>query len=383
MSNLTFNVSAETRSYQNCPVSANVAIDSLPDEPVVLTDNAGTVLPGQLERTGGDVRIHWIIPSIAQGETQSYAVSTGSPPDTGIVGLTHEDESVNVAVGNDAFTTYFFGSELARPFLHPLIGPSGSVTRHYPMEDVPGEKQDHVHHRGCWAAWGDVNGADNWIEEGDYARTVHRGIEVIESGSVFGRLRTLNDWVTADGTKLMEEIREYRFYNQPASCRALDMVVEFVASEGPVRFGDTKEGGICSVRVATSMDATDAGTFENAYGAINEDEGWGKRAPWCDYHGPVNNTIAGIAVMDHPGNYCYPTYWHVRNYGLMTANPFGLSYFHSATSDPDPDFDGSHTLQKDEVLKFRYRVLVHAGDTRSADVAGQYHHYINPPVIEA
>ncbi len=144
-------------------------------------------------------------------------MSTGSSPDTGIVGLTHEDESVNVAVGNDAFTTYFFGSEFARPYLHPLTGPSGSVTRHYPMEDVPGEKQDHVHHRGCWAAWGDVNGADNWIEEGDYARTVHRGIEVIESGSVFGRLRTLNDWVTADGTKLMEEIREYRFYNQPVS----------------------------------------------------------------------------------------------------------------------------------------------------------------------
>ena len=62
MSNLTFNVSAETRSYQNCPVNANLAVDSLPAEPVVLTDNAGTFLPGQLKRSGGNVRIHWIIP---------------------------------------------------------------------------------------------------------------------------------------------------------------------------------------------------------------------------------------------------------------------------------------------------------------------------------
>ena len=382
MSHLTFKVTAKTRSYDNCPVSATIAADRLPNESVILTDNAGIVLPCQIESTGDNVRIHWIIPSLAQGETRSYGVSSGSPPDGGIVDLTLDDETVKVAVGSDFFTTYFFGTQVARPYLHPLMGPSGSVTRHYPMEDVSGETRDHIHHRGCWVAWGDVNGVDNWIEEGDHARTVHRGIEVIESGCVFGRLRTLNDWVAADGTKLMEEVREYRFYNQPASCRAFDMTVRFVASEGPVRFGDTKEGGICSVRVATSMDATDAGTFENAYGAINEDEGWGKPSPWCDYYGPVNDATAGIAVMDHPGNFRYPTYWHVRNYGLMTANPFGLSYFHGPP-EPNPDFDGSHRIQKDEAFEFRYHVLVHAGDTRAADVAGKYHHFINPPVVES
>jgi hypothetical protein len=174
----------------------------------------------------------------------------------------------------------------------------------------------------------------------------------------------------------MEEEREVVFHNLSASCRAVDLKVVFRATGGDIRFGDTKEGGICSIRVATSMDAGDKGTIVNSYGGVNESETWGKRAQWCDYYGPVADKTVGIAILDHPKNFRYPTYWHVRNYGLMTANPFGLSHFLG-----DKTADGSHTLPAGEELVFRYRVLFHADTTEAADVAGKFHDYINPPKV--
>jgi len=141
-----------------------------------------------------------------------------------------------------------------------------------------------------------------------------------------------------------------------------------------VRFGDTKEGGICSVRVAAPMEADRTGKIENAYGGVNEAETWGKRAPWCDYSGIVEGHRVGVAVFDHPGNFRYPTYWHVRNYGLMTANPFGLSHFLAPA-----EAEGSHVLPKGETLAFRYGVCVHAGDAAEGRVRDRYLDWIYPP----
>ena len=67
--------------------------------------------------------------------------------------------------------------------------------------------------------------------------------------------------------------------------RLFDIAVTFRMTEGPITFYDTKEGGLVSVRVASSMDVPRTGRIENGYGGINEAETWGKNAPWCDYSG--------------------------------------------------------------------------------------------------
>jgi hypothetical protein len=87
----------------------------------------------------------------------------------------------------------------------------------------------------------------------------------------------------------------------------------FTASEDKdVVFGDTKEGGLLSLRVAGTMQVTVAGKMENSFGGINESEIWGKRAHWCDYSGPVENRWVGVALFDHPKNLRHPTYWHAE-----------------------------------------------------------------------
>jgi len=97
-----------------------------------------------------------------------------------------------------------------------------------------------------------------------------------------------------------------------------------------------------------------------------------------DYSGPVNGKLVGIAICDHPANLRHPTYWHVRNYGLMTANPFGISHFRG-----DKTLDGSYRLEAGGTLTFRYRVLFHAGDSRIANITEKYHDFITPPVVES
>ena len=159
--------------------------------------------------------------------------------------------------------------------------------------------------------------------------------------------------------------------------RVFDVDLMLRAVNGAVHFGDTKEGGFLSVRVATTMDATGDGRIENSFGGVSEAECWGKRANWCDYSGPVDGHWSGIAVMEHPDTFRSPTYWHVRNYGLMSTNPFGVGAFHS-----NPNLSGAYTLPDGEDLSFSYRVVIHSGTAQKACIADHYMQYINPPQVK-
>ncbi len=336
----------------------------------------GVRIPAQVDAG----RLVWICEPMSKGESREYRFSGKFEiPSGSAVELIDGDGSVEFRIAGELFTVYHYGEEHARPFLHPIIGPGGNgVTRNYPMiKDVPGETTDHVHHRSMWVAHGDVNGSDNWSEQAGHAVQRHRTFLEKSGGPVFGRIRALNDWLDNEGRKVLEEERTITAYNLPGSSRVIDLRVVFRATEGDIRFGDTKEGGICSVRVATSMDGNKGGLITNAYGGVTEVENWGKRAQWCDYSGVVNGRTVGISIFDNPSNFRYPTYWHVRDYGLMTANPFALAAYKG-----DPSRDGSYVVKAGEEFAFSYRVYIHDGDASSAHVGERYHGYINPPVVE-
>jgi hypothetical protein len=379
---LRFTVESGEHERVHCPVSVVADLGGLDSRRLVLRAAAGAA-PVPFEATVADgvrQRITWMLSAQSARTASVYTLAEGTPaPAAPGVQLVQQAEHIDVLVGGALFTTFHHGRPWSRPFLNPLIGPYGDpVTRAYPMRtDVPDEKQDHPHHKSLWVAWGDVNGSDNWSENPEgHATQVVRCITACEAGPCSGRITCLIDWVSETGVKVLEETRELVVWNMPACGRAIDLTVGFRASEGPVRFGDTKEGGLCSVRVASSMDASGAGAICNSYGGTNEAETWGKRAHWCDYYGPVGGHTVGLAIFDHPSNFRHPTYWHVRNYGLMTANPFGLSHFLN-----DQTVDGSYRLEAGAALTFRYRVYCHAGTTAAGAVAARYHDFVHPPSV--
>jgi len=101
-------------------------------------------------------------------------------------------------------------------------------------------------------------------------------------------------------------------------------------------------------------------------------EAWGTRAPWCDYFGPVEGKTVGVAMFDHPSNPRYPTWWHVRTYGLFAANPFGQAQFEKL---PDKNA-GDYKIAPGQSATFRYRIYFHEGDEQQGKVAEQYRDFI-------
>jgi hypothetical protein len=150
----------------------------------------------------------------------------------------------------------------------------------------------------------------------------------------------------------------------------LDFDVTVTASDGEVKFGDTKEGSF-GVRVAGSMKVTSdmGGRIVNSEGQTDAGA-WGKPAAWVGYCGPVDGETVGVAILNHPSSFRFPTYWHVRTYGLFAANPFGLHHFKKSR-----EFDGSHTLKPGDTMTLRYRVILHDGTTEEAGIAAAFAKY--------
>ncbi|MHB0876820.1 MAG: DUF6807 domain-containing protein [Anaerolineae bacterium] len=380
-------VNAGEHARMECPVAVDIGnVDGRKPASLRMTETTtGRLVPCQGGMDAqGNLMVHWVIDSLAAGENRSYVVETSDEPLAGHgVALKNEGGKVDVSIGAHLFTSYNYDAKWARPFLWPFVGPYGdSVTRNYPMvPNIEGENHDHHHHKSVYTAFGEVNGVDDWSEEAGHGRIVHKGFKQLVSGPVLGVIQTDNDWVSRDGEPVLYEQRTIVVHNiLPSHEKLVDFTIHFMANRGqPVKFGDTKEGGILSVRVATSMDVASGlgGKIENSFGGINEDETWGKPAHWCDYSGPVKGRQVGITVMDHPNNLRHPTGWHVRNYGLMTANCFAESFYKN-----DQTLDGSYTIPAGGELVFRYRLLVHRGDAAAGRVAARYHDYINPPQVQ-
>ncbi len=242
---------------------------------------------------------------------------------------------------------------------------------------VPGENEDHPHHRSFYVAHGLVNDHDFWSEApGHGSQKLEQACD-LRNGWTAGELRARVLWIPPEAGPVLRDERIVRFYAVD-TIRLLDVTLELRADFGPVRFGDTKEGGLLAFRVAGTMKGTAGGTIRNACGALGESECWGSAAPWVDYSGPAGDHVAGIQVMDHPLNFRYPSRWHVRDYGLFAANPFALSYYKKSF-----ETDGSYTLPAGERLTMRYRVLIHTGEADPAAAAAAFVNYAHPPKATA
>ena len=260
------------------------------------------------------------------------------------------------------------------PIIWPVIGPNEKpMTRAYPMsDDVSDEKKDHPHHRSIWFTHDDINGNKHW---GGGSDIEHQEFLKAECDGKTAIIVTKNHWLDKQTKNTVcSDIRTITF-GAVNSHRFIDFDVVLTAEQDKVTISDTKEGTF-AIRVPTSVDVdsrkTDpklGGTIINVEG-LKDDKAWGKRSGWVDYSGPVDGETAGIAIFNHPASFRYPTWWHVRTYGLFAANPFGIKDF-----EPELKTDGTVVLKKGESLRFYYRIIFHTGDANSLDLGKLYKEY--------
>lgn len=295
--------------------------------------------------------------------------------------INHDDDGVTINIGGKLFTRYITKSG-RRPVLWPVIGPTGEpMTRVYPMgEGSADEARDHIHHRSVWLGYEGINGVDFWHEPGSgdkpfpFGEQRHREFARVECDGSMATIVTTNDWLDPDGKKVCEDERTWTF-GTDGDARWLDCRLVLTASEGELRFADSKEGFL-AVRVAHSMNVDNklGGKIVSSRG-LTDGAAWAQPAEWVDYHGPLKGEKAGIAMFAHPETFNFPPAWHVRTYGLFAANPLAKLAF----TDTDSDIRERPlrmTLAKGESLVLHYRIVLHRGDEKAARLADRYAEYI-------
>lgn len=293
---------------------------------------------------------------------RTKAQETGDYP----VSIDQLDDRLVVHIGDgeakELFTEYRFAG-FAKPVLYPVFGAPGvAMTRHYPIDKGhANEQKDHPHHKSIWFAHGDVNGADFWAEKSEIR---HQQIERVDSDGFV----VASDWMH-EGEVLCKDLTAMRF-SAGGNWRAIDYSITISATEGPVTFGDTKEGTFAirthpGLRLVTA-DKQPNGSAFNSQGVRGKSI-WGKRAKWVHYQGQVDEQTWGVTVMDHPSSLRHPTTWHAREYGLIAANPFGLSYFQKKEKGA-----GDYTLEEGQSVTLRFKVWFHRGELTTEEIEKRF-----------
>jgi hypothetical protein len=115
----------------------------------------------------------------------------------------------------------------------------------------------------------------------------------------------------------------------------------------------TDDKGIVTV-VKGAVDTIASGNYLTSEGKKG-DAAWSSRAAWCKVYGKMGTDSISVAIIDHPKNINYPTFWHARGYGLFAANPLGEKVFTNGKSEKNLQ------LKKGESVTFRHRVVVANG----------------------
>ena len=294
-----------------------------------------------------------------------------------------DQNTINVFVGSKLFTRFIFPDSLAKPVLYPIFSGNGAMlTRGYPMYPMAGDPTDHPHHVGLWFNFENVNGLDFW--NNSFAIPA-------EKRAMYGWIKTDRILKTEDGAKgvlayhanwtnqknevLLEETTQYEF-SGTGNQRIIDRITILKANTN-VLFTDAKDGllglrvahelqisskkdqlytddkGIVTI-VKANTDAVASGNYMTSAGKEG-DSAWSTRAVWCKMYGKMKNDSISIAIIDHPSNINYPTYWHARGYGLFAANPLGEKVFTNGKSAKNLQ------LKKGETVRFVYRVVFDQG----------------------
>ncbi len=240
------------------------------------------------------------------------------------VEFSRNSNSLDITVNTKPLATYVFqDKQIYRPYFHTIRTLQGEqITRNHPPIEGK-DRTDHAeYHPGLWMAFGDLNGHDFWRNKSHVKHV--RFVEQPKPGNKQGSFSVLNHYMN-DATIICQEECSIRVsYDNNGVYIFWDSV--FFSTNDPFYFGDQEEMGF-GIRMATPLIAKNGGTILNQQGYQNEKKVWGVQSPWCAYYGKnTSGEFLGALLMTAPGNF-RSSWFHARDYGLLTANPFGRNAF--------------------------------------------------------
>ncbi len=283
------------------------------------------------------------------------------------VQLVQAKDELRVSIGSQLVARYVYRDDLIpRPYLCDVCTLDGTqVTRNHPPRDVEDLTDHPTYHPGIWMAFGELGGADFWRNKAQVRQVEF--IKVSQTAAEQGGFTVRNRYETEDGPVCDEVCRiefvpfEFGYY--------LLWESRFTPSGETVAFGDQEEMGL-GVRLATNLIVKRGGHVLNSHGDRDEAGAWGKQAAWCDYSRTMGDRQLGVLVMPHPDNF-RESWFHVRDYGLLLANPFGRNAFTGKSK-------SRVVVGREKPLTLKFGVCVHATSTgdEAADCSTMYANYL-------
>ncbi len=301
------------------------------------------------------------------------------------------ENKVNVSVDGKPFTSLIYLDNMEKPVLYPINAANGAIiTRGFPLKSRDGERTDHPHHVGYWLNYESVNGLDFWnnsyaIPEEKKAKFGWiRSVKITEtkSGATDGKISYTANWENQAKNILLKESTTFIF-SGTSDTRNIDRITTLTAQKDTVFFKDIKDG-MLGLRVTKELEfaSNKVEEFTDSHGNITKvpassngasgnyltSEGktgigvWATRGTWCLLTGIKEGKPLSVAIIDHPKNPGYPTYWHARDYGLFAANPLGQEIFSNGKEKLNL------TLRPGQSVTFRYRMIVTSNEEVNPEI---------------
>ena len=373
---LTVNAGAHARKL--APINVALTAENLTGidvaAPIALRYDGGKLLPAQLKKNGEEYVLSFVLDWLAKDETASLVLVNEDVADCyAAIDLTEEGRVALTANGAE-YTAYRYNIGFAKPHIGPIVNKYGENITRYDFT-----VKEHPHHRSIWFSHGSVkvenaetgfvsDEVDTWNENPHYGYIKTQKITETVSGPVYCAFTAENMWTDENGNPLCNDVTTVTMSQPEDGITYLDVDLTMIAAYGRVTLGATKEAGPIAVRMDDNLRADRTGTLTNAWGAVGEGEIWMKRSDWNDYYGVTEGGhVAGVAVFDNEANEKYPTYWHSRNYGLFAPNRYYLG--------------GAEIIEAGESLNFKYRIVIHEGDTEAAGIREKFINYAAPAEV--
>ncbi|MCB1120854.1 MAG: PmoA family protein [Verrucomicrobiae bacterium] len=283
--------------------------------------------------------------------------------------IRHDQQGGHIEIldSGQMVTTYSYKDEaVKRPYFSNIKAPNGiQVTRNWPPREGIDPTDHSTMHPGIWMAFGRINDGDYWRN-----KSLIQHQRFVKDPEVSGDTVSFtveNAFIHEGKTRCIEQVTHS--ITRSGDGYLFNFDSHLLAIER-LNFGDHQEMGL-GIRLATPLRVSEGnGQILNSEGQVNEAEGWGRRAAWCDYSGTINGKRTGAILMPDPRNF-RPSRFHSRDYGFTAANPFGQKDF-------DQGEEFVESLGRGKRLRLQFGVYVYSlPERKPLDHAAIYRSYLD------
>jgi hypothetical protein len=395
----TLTVAAGAYDRQNTPVPVKLPPALLPS---AAGDGEGAPARLELVGPGGPLPLTvddsgqgvFVLPALAKGKKASYQLRAAAPgkdpPPKPAVEVVREDQdNLWVSVAGRRVVRYQAQGVAPRAgidaayvrggYLHPVMTPSGlTVTDQYPP--------DHKHHYGIWTAWTHTEyegrTPDFWNLGQKKARKDHVALVATWSGDAAGGFSaklSSTDLLATPPKQVLDErwrVAVYRTHagEAPPPYFLFDLeATDTLVGSSPLVMPEYRYGGL-GVRGHADWVGPDNARYLTSEGK-DRTNGEGTTARWFHIGGKIPGgaatpgvpTLAGIATLDHPGNFRAP-----QPIRIPPKEPYYVV---------SPCKAGKFSIEPGKPYLSRYRFVIAEGAPDRALLDRLWNDYAHPPVI--